>query len=357
MTSEIPLFKMTIVGPLPWGSSGHHESWEPREPLPLKSILTDNALATPPPSTLTRRQCLRIAAGLGLAGLAGVSIASEEAGASRQPLRIGCSARSFHKLLPTLDRDGKLSVKEYIRLCRRWGCDCIELQDVTLRSLDSEYLVSLKREAFLQSVELSAVSVYTNFIRTRSADRSKEIDRVGQWIDRVALLGAPLLVVFPGRKNNAVSTNKAIELVSDGLAALSERAAERGVMLAIENHGMLVGDASEIVRVVDRVASPWVGANLDTGNFASDPYKNISALAPRAMNCHLKMDVHKGNQREAADLPRKFRLLQESGYAGRVALQYELPGDPMKEVPKCLAQMHASATRVSLDTLPRKTIQ
>ena len=33
LTSEIPLFKMTIVGPLPWGSSGHHESWGPREQL------------------------------------------------------------------------------------------------------------------------------------------------------------------------------------------------------------------------------------------------------------------------------------------------------------------------------------
>ena len=29
MTSQIPLFKMTIVGPLPWGSSGHHKSKNP----------------------------------------------------------------------------------------------------------------------------------------------------------------------------------------------------------------------------------------------------------------------------------------------------------------------------------------
>ena len=26
LASQIPLFKMTIVGPLPWGSSGHHKS-------------------------------------------------------------------------------------------------------------------------------------------------------------------------------------------------------------------------------------------------------------------------------------------------------------------------------------------
>ncbi len=29
MTSQIPLFKMTIVGPLPWGSGGHHKSKNP----------------------------------------------------------------------------------------------------------------------------------------------------------------------------------------------------------------------------------------------------------------------------------------------------------------------------------------
>ncbi len=29
MTSQIPLFKMTIVGPLPWGSGGHRKSKNP----------------------------------------------------------------------------------------------------------------------------------------------------------------------------------------------------------------------------------------------------------------------------------------------------------------------------------------
>jgi len=29
LTSRIPLFKMTIVGPLPWGSSGHDKSKNP----------------------------------------------------------------------------------------------------------------------------------------------------------------------------------------------------------------------------------------------------------------------------------------------------------------------------------------
>jgi hypothetical protein len=29
LTSQIPLFKMTIVGLLSWGSSGHHKSKNP----------------------------------------------------------------------------------------------------------------------------------------------------------------------------------------------------------------------------------------------------------------------------------------------------------------------------------------
>jgi len=29
LTSQIPPFKMTIVGSLPWGSSGHHKSKNP----------------------------------------------------------------------------------------------------------------------------------------------------------------------------------------------------------------------------------------------------------------------------------------------------------------------------------------
>lgn len=289
---------------------------------------------------LSRRSWLGAAAGVGALSLLSGKMAFASEPRKQLPYRIGCSGRSLHKLLPTRDKEGEISVEQFIEKARQWGCDCVELQDVGLRSYEADYLLSLKRAAFLQSIELSGVSVYTNFVRTKEEDRQKAIERAAEWIERTALLGAPLMVVFPG-SNKSMKKEQGVELVAKALTTLAPTAANHGVMLAIENHGMLIDRAQQIAQVVEQVASPWVGANLDTGNFARDAYENIERLVPYAVNCHLKMDTREGRKRHPADLPRKFQMLRDAGYTGRVVLQYELKGDAMAEVPKCLAEMQA----------------
>lgn len=299
--------------------------------------------------TLSRRDCIAAVGAVGL-GAMGLGLTAERADAATESealevdYRIGCSGRSLHRLLPTPGKDGKLTIAEFLGLCRQWDCDCVELQDVGFRSTDDEYLYSIKRQAFIDALELSGVSVYTNFLQSGTKALEGELKRIRKWIDRVALLGAPLLVVFPGNKNKKFTIEQAIESVSQGLSELVPYAAERGVLLGIENHGMLVNDASEIIQVVENVGSPWLGVNLDTGNFNNNTYDNITKLVPYAINCHLKADIRDGGKRSPADLARKFAILRSSGYRGHVVLQYELEGDPLTEVPQYLATMRKLAS-------------
>lgn len=267
-----------------------------------------------------------------------------EVTASRLPrLRVGCSARSFHKLLPAKGQRGQLSVADFIRKSASWNCDCIELLDTHLLMTDDKSLFEIKREAFLNSVELSAVSVYTDFIEPNGDQRAKEIARVQRWIEHTATLGAPLLIVFPGSAKKGLSLEQSIDLVAEALRALAGYAAERGILIALENHGMFVDSADAVLAVAEKVNHPWVGINLDTGNFRTKPYENMRRLAPKAINCHVKLELGKGKKREAADLKKLVAVLRGADYRGRLVLQYELAGDPLEQVPDYLAQLQAIA--------------
>lgn len=284
-------------------------------------------------------------AGIGLAGFGTSALSADKKAisAERQKYQVGCSGRSFHRQLSTPKKRGEMSLPDFIKKCGQWNCDCIELLNTNFTKTDNAYLDSIKREAFLQSVDLSGMSVYTNFIQTDKKKIDAEHEKVRKWIDHTARLGAPLLVVFPGGNNRSIKMSKARQLVADSLSKLADYAQKQGVILALENHGMLTRSAEDVLWVLEKVDHPWVGLNLDTGNFRNKPYENMAQMASKAINCHLKLDVRNGKKKLPADLKRKFDVLRKSGYTGRVTLQYELSADPYVEVPKYLKEIQALA--------------
>jgi len=68
------------------------------------------------------------------------------------------------------------------------------------------------------------------------------------------------------------------------------------IRLAVENHIDFTAD--EMVNLLDRVDSPYLGINFDTGNFLrllDDPIKGMEKLAPRVCATHIKdLKVQKG---------------------------------------------------------------
>jgi len=94
--------------------------------------------------------------------------------------------------------------------------------------------------------------------------------------------------------------------------------------------------------IIRAVSNPWVGVNLDTGNFygLADPYDDMARLAPYAVNVQLKVEINRrGKGKEQTDLMRVIKILSEANYQGYVALEYEAAEDPMIAVPEWLARM------------------
>ncbi|NLE44194.1 MAG: sugar phosphate isomerase/epimerase [Chloroflexi bacterium] len=112
-----------------------------------------------------------------------------------------------------------------------------------------------------------------------------------------------------------------------------------GIAVAYEN--ALETDAAEILRIV-RLGDEWVGANLDTGNLASqggDPVQAVRELGPRIMHVHLKDVPEVGSHDCVAlgegivDVAGVIRELRGCGYDGWLSVEVETADhDPTDDI-------------------------
>jgi sugar phosphate isomerase/epimerase len=105
-------------------------------------------------------------------------------------------------------------------------------------------------------------------------------------------MAAPHIRVFAGNKG-ALELVEAKKLCVEALEECADYAGGKGIFLGLENHGGIVAEASDLLDIVRSVKSPWLGINLDGGNFRTDdPYADLARCAPYAVNVQWKVEVH-----------------------------------------------------------------
>lgn len=210
-----------------------------------------------------------------------------------------------------------------------------------------DYLLGLKRHAFLRGVPISGTAVGNNFALPEGEARAREIAYVKEWIDHAAVMGAPHIRVFAGASNE-IPKDKSIELCVSALQECCDYAGRRGVFLGLENHGGIVAEADDLIAITRAVDSPWFGINLDTGNFnTADPYADLARCAPFAVNVQVKVEIRPaGKDKEDADLDRIASILRGAAYQGYVTLEYEAPASPHENVPRHLERLRKSLGQV-----------
>jgi sugar phosphate isomerase/epimerase len=154
-------------------------------------------------------------------------------------------------------------------------------------------------------------------------------------------LGAPCIRIFSGGVTSGHTEQEARAWCVECIEECCQYASQRGVFLALENHGGLSATADGLLAIVRAVRSPWFGVNLDTGNFHStDPYAELARVAPYAITVQVKTEVSPGGgPKRPADLAMIIRILQHVGYRGYIALEYEAAEDPNLAVPKHLQEL------------------
>lgn len=234
-----------------------------------------------------------------------------------------------------------LDMFQFVDYCADHGCAGAEVTSYYFpNDADDDYLLRLRRHAFLRGIELSGTAVGNEFTNPDAQKRREQIAHVKAWVDRAYVLGAPHIRVFAGQARGT-SKEEAKKQCIAAIEECSDYAGTKGVFLGLENHGGIVAEADDLLDIVKAVNSRWFGVNLDTGNFnTEDPYGDLARCAPYAVNVQYKVEMRKrGQPKEPADFARILKLLRAANYQGYVALEYEAAPDPWDHVPGILKQM------------------
>ena len=261
-------------------------------------------------------------------------------------LRLSLAAYSFRnhfafmKGKPRKVAKRPMDLFQFIDFCADNGCAGTELTSYFFRpKVTRDYLVALRRRAFLRGVEISGTAVGNNFSLPPGEARQAQIAYVKEWIDHAAVLGAPHIRVFAGREAKGVDRAQADRWAIECLRECCDHAAKHGIFLGIENHDS-IGDAKSLLNFVKAVDHPWFGVNLDSGNFrTADPYVDFAASAPFAVNVQLKTELRVAGKKAPADLPRLMGILKKARYQGYVAVEFEAAEDPYEAVPPLLQKL------------------
>lgn len=299
------------------------------------------------PSPLSRRSFFK-STGLGLGVAAGTLATSSQAAAplprtGTSHMKLSMAAYSFRDSLATRGTDEEIAkagmrLSDVIDLSAQYGLDGVELTSYYFpKDVTNEYLMAIKEQTFRLGLDVSGTAIGNDFCHKPGPARDEQLAMTREWIDYAAIMGAPVIRIFAGTVKEGDDEGAAIGRCIEGINESLQYAAQKGVFLALENHGGITDTPDHMLRIIDGVKdSPWFGVNLDGGNFnTDDPYRDLARIAPYAINAQIKVMVNSNGTREVADFPRIIGILKDAGYRGYIVLEYE-EKDPKVEVPKYL---------------------
>jgi sugar phosphate isomerase/epimerase len=298
-------------------------------------------------SQLTRRAFLEqgaLAAAAGLTTLgAGVNAhAIPPIGRTRPShLKLSIAAYSYRAYLAA--KPPTMSLFDYVNLAADMALDAVEPTSYYFPpDVDSAYLNRLKQHAFRLGLDISGTAIGNNFCLPPGPKRDAQLALTKIWIDRAAELDSPVIRIFAGNVPRDVSEDQAAAWAIQGIKESLPHAAEKGITLALENHGGITATPQQILKLVKAIDAPNFAVNLDTANFrGEDPYAEIAEIAPYAVNVQVKTEIHRKGAAspEEADLGRLIAILREARYSGYVVLEYEAAADPMTAIPRHIKKL------------------
>jgi L-ribulose-5-phosphate 3-epimerase len=300
--------------------------------------------------TISRRAALQTGAAALIAPLTGTAALQTPAAQPRPRIKLAVSTYSYWHFRPP-----RYPVEKVIEDAARLGFDGVEILHRQMTDESAAYVNQLKQAAFRNGLDLPMLSIHQDFISPKKEERDEAIAHTKRCIDLAARLGIPSIRLNSGRWNTIPSFDDLMKVKGDeppipghtdedafrwcieGIQACLPAAENAGVLLALENHWGLTTRTENLLRIYKAVASPWLGINLDTGNFPGDPYPEIEKLAPHANIVQAKT-YYGGGEWYTLDLDytRIAGILRKANFRGWVSLEMEGKEDPATAVPKSL---------------------
>jgi sugar phosphate isomerase/epimerase len=302
---------------------------------------------------MNRRQFLSSAALLSTLPVA--SSSSPAAPLQRKP-KLGISTYSYWHF-----RNPKTPIESVIEKASALGVSGVDLLHRQMDSEDRGYLQALKRTAFTHGVDLICLSIHQDFVDPSAEKRQRDIDHTLKCIELAYQMGIPCIRLNSGRWNTIASFDKLMEARGiepvlegytedegfkwciDAIEKCLPKAAECGVILALENHWGLTRTPEGLLRILNAIDSPWLGGLMDTGNFLEDPYPKLEMIAPKTLFVQAKTYQGGGEWYTLElDYKRIAAILAGVNYHGYISLEFEGKSDPDKAVPESIEMLRSA---------------
>lgn len=296
-----------------------------------------------------------------------VSAAETKSPTARPRIKLGIASYSYWHF-----RTEKVPIETVITKAAQIG---VEGVDILHRQMDigerdpltpahNSYLQKLKRHAFRNGIDLVCLSIHQDFVDPDPEYLKRQVEHTKKCIEIAYQLGVPCIRLNSGRWNTIQSfddlmkargdepilpghtEDEGFKWCVDCIEQCLPKAAECGVVLALENHWGLTRTPEGLLRVLNSISSPWLGGLMDTGNFLEDPYDKLKQIAPRTVYVQAKT-YYGGGEWYTLDLDyeRIAQILAAANYTGYVSLEFEGKEDPDIAVPKSIAMLRDAFAR------------
>jgi L-ribulose-5-phosphate 3-epimerase len=295
---------------------------------------------------MNRRSFLTTAAAALAAAAGPAADGRQTSSPGKARFRTGLVAYSYRTAL----QSKAMSYEDLIRVAVDTGTDGIDMTVYWLPSTESDYLLSLRRLAYRNRVEIYSIGTRVQLAQPTGELRDKQLDELKKWLDVAQRVGATHIRVFGGQKPPGATLEQAIGFASETLKRGAELAGARGVILGVEDDGGITDFAKDTIAIVKGADSQWAGMNLDIGNFRPpNVYDQIELSLPYAVSTHIKttMALDDGKSRGPFDMDRVFKMFVAHGYRGYMGLEFEATEDPATAVPENLRKLKQLAVKYS----------
>ena len=260
-----------------------------------------------------------------------------------------------------LVRDRTMTVFDWIEMAADLPIDGLELYDGFLASLEEAYLEKVRGALARRHLAMPMLCCSPDFTRPGADERRQEIAREQRLIEVTAFLGGQSCRVLSGQRRPEVTRAQGVRWVVESIKELLAYAAEKKVVLALENHYKdnywqypeFAQKRDVFLEIVNQIDSPWFGVQYDPSNAivaGEDPLELLESVKRRVVTMHASDRFLKpGHTLEELrriedsvgyaailshgvigqglnDYPRIFRLLREVGYQGWISIEDGLNG-------------------------------
>jgi L-ribulose-5-phosphate 3-epimerase len=172
--------------------------------------------------------------------------------------------------------------------------------------------------------------------------RKRAVEFGKRWVDIALTIGSPGIRNGIARSKSALPN---VALTAEGLRQIVNYAAQRNIMVTLENDDLVSEDAFFVVKVIQSVNSSYLRALPDfcnsmlSGN-ASFDYRAVAAMFHHAYNiCHVKRtEVGDNGKLYEVSLSRTFGILKASHFKGYCSMEWEGVGDPYAGVRRLIEE-------------------